>query len=102
MPMNIDNVISAYTDPTKGGGGLESRNKVDPGEDFASLVKQAAETALEASEKSELMSMQSLSGKTDITEVVAAVANAELTLQTVIAVRDRVIQAYQEIIRMPL
>jgi len=30
------------------------------------------------------------------------VANAELTLQTVIAVRDKVIQAYQDILRMPI
>jgi flagellar hook-basal body complex protein FliE len=34
--------------------------------------------------------------------VVAAVTNAEVTLQTVLAVRDRVIQAYQDIIRMPI
>jgi flagellar hook-basal body complex protein FliE len=31
-----------------------------------------------------------------------AVANADLALQTVVAVRDRVIQAYQEILRMPI
>ena len=31
-----------------------------------------------------------------------AVTNAEITLQTVVSIRDRVIQAYQEILRMPI
>ena len=35
-------------------------------------------------------------------DVVTAVANAELTLETVVAIRDQVIQAYQEVIRMPI
>ncbi len=35
-------------------------------------------------------------------DVVQAVSNAELTLQTVVAVRDRVVNAYQEIMRMPI
>jgi flagellar hook-basal body complex protein FliE len=34
--------------------------------------------------------------------VVTAVTNAELTLETVVAVRDRVVQAYQDILRMPI
>jgi len=33
---------------------------------------------------------------------VTAVANAEHTLETVIAVRDKVLTAYQEILRMPI
>ena len=41
-------------------------------------------------------------GKANVAEVVTAVANAELALQTVVAVRDQVVQAYQEILRMPI
>jgi len=43
-----------------------------------------------------------IAGKTDLSSVIAAVANAELTLQTVVAVRDRMVQAYQEVMRMPI
>jgi flagellar hook-basal body complex protein FliE len=43
-----------------------------------------------------------IAGKADLTEVVTAVTNAEITLKTVLAIRDRVIQAYQEIARMPI
>ena len=38
----------------------------------------------------------------NLQEVVEAVNAAEITLQTVVAVRDRMITAYQEIIRMPM
>ena len=38
----------------------------------------------------------------DLSQVVTAVAEAETTLQTVIAVRERVIEAYKEILRMPI
>jgi len=34
--------------------------------------------------------------------VVTAVANAQHTLETVVAVRDKVLNAYQEILRMPI
>jgi flagellar hook-basal body complex protein FliE len=41
-------------------------------------------------------------GKGDLVDVVTAVAAAEATMETVIAVRDEVIKAYQEIMRMPI
>ena len=41
-------------------------------------------------------------GKADLNDVVQAVTNAEVTLQTVTAVRDKVLNAYQEILRMPM
>jgi flagellar hook-basal body complex protein FliE len=43
-----------------------------------------------------------MQGTLDAQAVVEAVAAAELTVQTVTAVRDRVIEAYQELIRMPI
>jgi flagellar hook-basal body complex protein FliE len=38
----------------------------------------------------------------ELVDIVSAVANAEITLDTVVTIRDRVIHAYQEIIRMPI
>jgi flagellar hook-basal body complex protein FliE len=37
-----------------------------------------------------------------VTDVVLAVARAELALQTAVAVRDRVVAAYQDVMRMPI
>ena len=50
----------------------------------------------------ERQSLKAAAGTADLNDVVMAVGKAEMTLQTVVAVRDRVIQAYQEIIRMPI
>jgi flagellar hook-basal body complex protein FliE len=41
-------------------------------------------------------------GNASATEVVLAVARAELALQTTVAIRDRVVQAYQDVMRMPI
>ena len=57
---------------------------------------------LGAARVGEETSMKGLAGAADVADVVTAVTNAEVALQTVMAVRDRVIQAYQDIIRMPI
>jgi flagellar hook-basal body complex protein FliE len=43
-----------------------------------------------------------LQGKADLVNVVTAVSSAEASLETMMAVRDQVISAYQEIMRMPI
>ena len=44
--------------------------------------------------------MQGIAGKADIQDVVLAVSNAEMALETVVAVRDTAIKAYEEIMQM--
>ncbi len=48
------------------------------------------------------MSAKGIAGTADLREVVTAVTNAEVTLQTALAIRDRVIQAYKDVISMPI
>ena len=43
-----------------------------------------------------------LAGRADPQAVVEALAATELAVQTAITVRDRVVEAYQEILRMPV
>ena len=76
-------------------------NDIQQGE-FADLVKSAIKEAVRIGERSENLSIQSISDKADISKVVTAVAEAELTLQTVVTVRDKVLEAYKEIMRMPI
>jgi flagellar hook-basal body complex protein FliE len=40
--------------------------------------------------------------KSDLLDVASAINNAEMTLQSVVSIRDKVISAYQEVIRMPI
>ena len=69
---------------------------------FADLMKSIGERAIEAGNTADQMSVAAVEGNANVAEVVTAVANAELALQTVVAVRDQVVQAYQEILRMPI
>ena len=102
MAISPLSAVSAYAKQAKiaNVGGMEPRS--DPAQSFADLVGSAAKAAIETGHKSEQMSAAAIAGKADPTDVVTAVTNAELTLQTALAVRDRVIQAYQDIMRMPI
>lgn len=50
----------------------------------------------------EQTSMAGMVGKADPHSVVAALASAEMAVQTAVTVRDKVVEAYQEILRMPV
>ena len=108
MPVtSIGNAIAAYNASAR-----VARGEVDPqadgqagaagGADFAAVLRQGAQDAIAAGKKSELLSEQALAGKADVRDVVSAVNNAALTLQTVVAVRDKVITAYNSILQMPI
>ncbi len=72
------------------------------GQDFSSFMKDAAKESVNILKEGESMSIKGISGEADLTDVVSAVNSAEATLQLVTTLRDRMIQAYQEIIRMPI
>ncbi len=69
---------------------------------FAQMVEQAALQARDALAQAEQTSQQAAVGQAGLVEVVTAVTAAEATLETVVAVRDQVVRAYQDIIRMPI
>lgn len=85
--------------PGSGGGTDEA---APGGADFGSILAQAAQNTMQSLKAGEQASLRALAGKADVGQVVQAVSAAEVTLQATIAVRDRVVQAYQEIIRMPI
>lgn len=70
--------------------------------DFGNLVQEAIRQAGATTGAAEHQALSVASGQGDIVNVVTAIAAAETQLQTVMAVRDQVIQAYQEILRMPI
>lgn len=97
----VSRAIAGYTQTAKAAAGGPAP-EAQSGDDFASFFRSLADQSLATLNKSEQASIQGLEGKLDAQSVVEAVAAAELTLQTVTAVRDRVIEAYQELIRMPI
>ncbi len=93
--------LSAYRSTDSGGAGSGGAVQ-PPGQDFASLLTQSLGGAIDAGQQAEAQSLQAISGHADVTKVVAAVSRAQLALQTTVAVRDRVLQAYQDVIKMPI
>ena len=89
---------SGESDETSGSGSVTDSGGVT----FSDFLKAKTSESIDALRSSEEMSAKAVTGEADIVDVVQAVGNAEVTLQTVVAVRDRVISAYQEIMRMPI
>lgn len=74
----------------------------ETGGGFNELLKSSLEAVNEVGDRADAGVMAQATGKAEMVDVVTAVAEAELTVQTIVAVRDRVISAYQEILRMPI
>jgi flagellar hook-basal body complex protein FliE len=69
---------------------------------FLDMVESASQNLTSTLKASEAAQLQSLTGNGDLTNLVTAISSAELTLNTVVAVRDRVINAYNDIIKMSI
>lgn len=66
---------------------------------FGDVLRSTTIDAIGAMHKGESMAAKAVTGDATLPDVVQAVNAAELTLSTVVAVRDRMINAYQEIMR---
>ncbi|MFN0042019.1 MAG: flagellar hook-basal body complex protein FliE [Alphaproteobacteria bacterium] len=102
MLAKISSAVGAYTKALSGGAkpGMEPRDGQE--QNFAGALAGSLDKLRGALKAGETASTAAVMGKADLTHLVTAVSNAELTLQTVVGVRDRAIQAYQEISRMPI
>jgi len=72
------------------------------GAEFGALLKGAVEGAAGAGQAADAQALAVAGGKANVVDVVTAVAESEAALETLVAVRDRVIAAYEEIMRMPI
>jgi len=98
--ISIGKAAAAYgqaLSQTRETGGAEAA-----GGQFAKLLDGMLGAISGAGGASEQAALKGAMGKADVTDIVTAVNNAEIALETVVAVRDKVIGAYQEIMRMPV
>jgi len=79
---------------TAGGGNSETS--------FTAVLKEAIGAVNEAGKKSDTQTRALANGKSNMVEVVTAVAETEVAIDAVVAVRDKVIAAYEEIMKMPI
>ena len=72
------------------------------GPDFSALLQAGLQNVADKTKAGETQALAAAGGKADIVDVVTAVAESEAALETLVAVRDRVIAAYEDIMRMPI
>jgi len=73
-----------------------------PDVDFGQMVQEAVSNTVRQGRDADQKAMGLVEGKTDVVDVVTAIAETEVALETMVSVRDRVISAYEEIMRMPI
>ena len=93
--------IAAFTgskvSPTGG------NNSTSATKSFQDFLTDSAQSALNQQRQSENISAESMiPGQVELSDVVTSVSQSELTLQTLISVRDRLVTGWQELMRMPV
>ena len=83
-------------DPGLGGASIA------PGGGFGDILKAARSDVVKTTKTAESQRAAQVHGKAELVDVVTAISAAESSLETVMAIRDQVINAYQEIMRMPI
>ncbi|HUK60773.1 MAG TPA: flagellar hook-basal body complex protein FliE [Stellaceae bacterium] len=102
MPsINFSDAVNAYQSAARAVTG-PSAPTAGADKNFGDMLRAAAGNVVDTISKGEQASLQAATGTADLTAVTAAVNNAEVAVQTVAAIRDRVIAAYQDIMRMPI
>ena len=101
--MNPMAAVKAYQS-IQGGAGVSGAGGAaeTQGTGFADLLQNVMGDMTQTTKVAEGQMTQLAQGTGSLIDVVTAVSSAEASLETVIAVRDQVIQAYQEIMRMPI
>jgi flagellar hook-basal body complex protein FliE len=91
---------AAARQAAQGVGGPGAADATRP--DFGALVVDAVAETEATLRTAETMTQQAAAGRAELVDVATAIAAAEVSLETVVTLRDQVVQAYQEILRMPI
>ena len=72
------------------------------GQSFSAVLKEAISGVLDVGRKSDAQTVAMASGKANVMDVVTAVAETDVAVSTLVSVRDKVIQSYQDIMKMTI
>jgi flagellar hook-basal body complex protein FliE len=106
MAITPVSALNAYAAAARAGqsapGASGGAGGASPLSEFASLLEGSVKSAETQMNNAEQLTAQAAVGKAELVDVVTAIAAAETSLETMLAVRDEVIRAYQDIMRMPI
>ena len=98
---NAYSALARLTNPAAGMGG-GSVAETGGGGGFGAMLKDALGSVADQGRKSDMQAKAMAAGNANIVDVVTAVAETEVAIEALVSVRDKVIQAYEEIMRMPI
>ena len=101
-PTVAANAYAALSRIMETGGAEKGAQSTAGGPSFSALLKDAVGSVLDSGKKSDVQAMAMTSGKANVMDVVTAVAETDVAVSTLVSVRDRVIQSYEDIMKMPI
>jgi flagellar hook-basal body complex protein FliE len=104
MPVPIDSyakAVAAYTKSATSEVALEARDEPE-GSAFEQVLRSAMDGVVAQQKAAETQATTAVTTGADLTQVVTAVSEADVTLQSIVAIRDRVLESYKDIMRMPI
>lgn len=102
--ISLVNGIKAYSNTSsivEKSSGIDNSDKAE-GRKNPNLFEDIVSDSIDILEGAEKTTLESLSGGKDITDIVASIAEAEITLKTIMSARDKLVNAWQEVLRMPI
>ncbi len=101
-PTVAANAYAALSRIMESGGAERGGQAAAGGPSFSALLKDAVGSVLDAGKKSDVQTLAMSSGKANVMDVVTAVAETDVAVSTLVSVRDRMIQSYEDIMKMPI
>ena len=102
MSVAANGVRGAYRHAQDLGGAAFSAEEAPKAASFADLVRDAAQDAVATIREGDIAAQRGLTGEMGTQQVVEATLALESTVKTVVAMRDKFVEAYQEVLRMPI
>jgi flagellar hook-basal body complex protein FliE len=84
------------------GGASKGAEVGGGGQSFSAVLKDAIGSVLDSGRKSDAQTVAMASGKSNVMDVVTAVAETDVAVSTLVSVRDKVIASYEDIMKMAI
>ena len=101
-PSIAANAYASLSRLTDAAGLAKAAGEGSTGPSFGQLVKDAIGSVQQSARASDTQSQAMAAGKANLVDVVTAVSETEVAIDTLVSVRDKVISAYEEIMKMPI
>ena len=101
-PTVAANAYAALARISEDTAAIAGGNKTAGGPSFGAILKDVIDAVAQVAQKSDAQAQAVAAGKANMVDVVTAVAETETAFQTLISVRDKVIAAYEDVLKMQI